>query len=105
MNAQSRLGDLQLRQRFVGFQQLGKGLRVAAEAVVILGHAVDGKFTDKQLEGFFLEDAVQRFDGALGEVSVGGHVNLLDTVVLDEVAADFSELRAQKGFAAGEIQV
>ena len=53
----------------------------------------------------FLEDAVERLDGALGEVSVGGNVNLLDTVVLDEEAADFGELRAQKRLAAGEVQV
>src|SRR5271167_2496969 len=105
MDAQSRLGDLQFRQRLVGFQQLGKGLGVAAEAVAVLGHAVDGKFTDEELEALFLEDAVQRFDGALGEVSIGGHIDLLDAVVLDEEAADFGELRAQKGFAAGEIQV
>src|SRR5271157_721377 len=105
MDAQSGFAGLQFGQRLVRFEQLFERLRITTEAIMILRHAVDGELTNKELEAPLLEDALQGFDGTLSEISVGGYINLLHAVVLNEEPADFREFRAQEGFAAGQVQI
>ena len=44
-------------------------------------------------------------DGPLRERAVGGHVDLADPVVPDELAADLAELRPEERLAPGEVEV
>src|SRR5579863_4314105 len=105
MDPQPRLAGLQFGQGLVRFDQFLERFRVAPEPIVILGHPVDRELANKKLEALFLEDAFQRDDRALGEVSVGRHINLLDAVIVYEKFADLGELRAQEWFTARQVQV
>jgi hypothetical protein len=105
MDSHPRFTGLQFRKSFIGLDQLLELLWVASEAVVILRHAVDRELTHKEFKALFFEYVLERIDGAVGEVSVRRHIDLLHAVILDEKPADLGELGTEKGFPTRQIQI
>ena len=105
VDAEARVPPLQLGECLAGLHGAGEGVLHAAESVVIFGHAVEREFDGEELEGGFAEDLFDGGDGAVREAAVSGDVDLANAVVADEKAADFGEFLAEKGFAAGEVEV
>ena len=98
--AQPGIAFLQLGQGLVGFHRLLKGALRFAEFVVKGRHAVERNLGDEQTQFFFLERALDLLHRAIGEVRVGGHVDLAHSVVTDKLPANLRELLPEKRLSA-----
>ena len=105
VDLQARILLLEIDQRVIGFHRLPEGVLRLSKLVVELGHSIQGELDGKDLQGALLQDPAQGGDCALGEVSIGGYVDLFHAVVADELPADGGELLSEERLASGEVEV
>src|SRR5271157_180815 len=105
VDPQARIALLEFDQGVVGLDRFGEATALAAEPIVKLGHAVERMLYDEEVEALLLEDLADVPYRPLRERAVGGHVNLADTVVPDELLANLGEFRPEERLAPREVEV